>query len=189
MTNASDQAPSGRLIPIVLFLLFVGPLATAFLMYYGSGWRPTGLTNHGELLNPIVTLPESGAVFTRVGDGVTGDLKDAWWLLHVAPGSCGDACMSALETTRQVRLTLGHEADRVNRAMIGSGIPVDEHPDLFVSGPDKAVELLKQFDESAGSYVWVIDPLGNRVLRYPLDAPPAHFRDDLKKLLRKSRIG
>ena len=110
-------------------------------------------------------------------------------MLHIAPDGCDASCTDALATTRQVRTALGHKAERVNRALIGSGFSADEHPDLFVAAPGSVSELLDSFGEGASESVWLIDPLGNKVLRYPVDTPPGHFRDDIKKLLKKSRIG
>jgi hypothetical protein len=45
-----------RGVLLLLALLFFAPLLLAFLIYYGSGWRPTGHTNHGELILPARSL-------------------------------------------------------------------------------------------------------------------------------------
>jgi hypothetical protein len=49
--------PKRGVLPLLL-LLFFTPLLLAFLIYYGSGWRPTGHTNHGELILPARSLPQ-----------------------------------------------------------------------------------------------------------------------------------
>ena len=36
---------------------FFSPLLVAFLVYYGSNWRPLRHTNHGTLIQPPRTLP------------------------------------------------------------------------------------------------------------------------------------
>src|ERR1700722_1658513 len=45
------------LLPTLLLLIFFLPLLVAFLIYYGSNWRPAGHTNHGELIEPARPLP------------------------------------------------------------------------------------------------------------------------------------
>ncbi|MDP3715723.1 MAG: cytochrome C oxidase subunit I, partial [Burkholderiales bacterium] len=41
----------------------------------------------------------------------------------------------------------------------------------------------------ANDHIYLVDPLGNVVLRYPRDADPTRIKKDLQRLLRVSRIG
>jgi hypothetical protein len=38
-------------------------------------------------------------------------------------------------------------------------------------------------------HVWLVDPLGNLMLRWPKDADPSRMKKDLIKLLKASKIG
>ena len=38
-------------------------------------------------------------------------------------------------------------------------------------------------------YIYLVDPLGNLMMRYPRDPDPAKLVKDLQRLLRYSRIG
>jgi len=38
-------------------------------------------------------------------------------------------------------------------------------------------------------YIYLVDPLGNLMMRYPRDPDPAKLLKDLQRLLRYSRIG
>ena len=55
---APRQAGHPRRVVIALALLFIAPVALAFILYYGIGWSPGGRVNHGELVEPPVLLPE-----------------------------------------------------------------------------------------------------------------------------------
>ena len=179
-----------------LFLLFFGPLVVAMFLYYDTGCRPGGTSNHGELVQPprptpLVSLP--GADGLPSGDGF---LRDRWSLVFLARSPCEEACQEALYNGRQMRLALGRLVDRVTRVYLYTGTPPDadfvaaEHPDLQVvpaTGPDGEA-LLAAFPGQAEGY-WLVDPLGNVMMRYPADQAPKGMMEDIKKLLRLSRIG
>ena len=38
-------------------------------------------------------------------------------------------------------------------------------------------------------HIWLIDPLGNLMLRWPKDADPNKMKRDVNKLLKASRVG
>jgi hypothetical protein len=179
-----------------LFLLFFGPLAVAMFLYYGTDWRPGGTGNHGELVQPprptpVVSLP--GADGLPAGDGF---LRDRWSLVYVARSPCEEGCREALYNGRQMRLALGRLMDRVERVYLFTAEPPEagflaaEHPDLVVVDATGAAgeALLAAFAGQAEGY-WLVDPLGNVMMRYPADQAPKGMMEDIKKLLRLSRIG
>ena len=195
-TDPTREAARRRLIPLVLFLLFLGPLVLAAILYFGGPeFRPRETVNHGELIQPPVLLPA-----LEHADGTL--LRDAWTVVHIDRGGCGEACRAALHDTRQVRLALGRNGDRVRRLLLASGQApqpadlTDRHPDLVVVrvGPREA-DLLEAFPApddgppQAAGRIYVVDPLGNLMMRYPSDNDPGGLLEDLERLLRLSRIG
>ena len=191
MTGRAD--PKGRMQLLMLAAIFFGPLILAAWLYLGGdALQPEGRTNHGALLEPIVTLsdvlPESAIV----------EHNQAHWLLaYVNAGPCDNACVDALYTTRQSRLMLGREMDRVKRVFLHGEIAPDkvfvaeEHEDLILASDVALIAVLdgkrpKSFD--AGGF-FLIDPLSNLVLYFPPDIDPGDMVDDIKRLLKLSRIG
>jgi hypothetical protein len=67
----------------------------------------------------------------------------------------------------------------------------DEHPGL-ITIEDSALEALlnnkRPVDLPAGGY-YLVDPLGNLVMYFRPDLDPSDMVDDIKHLLRLSRIG
>jgi cytochrome oxidase Cu insertion factor (SCO1/SenC/PrrC family) len=128
---------------IALALLFFAPLALAFILYYGIGWRPGGRVNHGDLVEPPVPLPDlalprvdeprfevAGTAVPGTADGaatVTAPtfLKGKWTLLYLGPGSCSAGCRTDLYNTRQVRAALGADRERVQRVFLAEGACCD----------------------------------------------------------------
>lgn len=184
-------APRSRRTMLLLIALFLLPLAAAFILYYGFGWRPSGSTNHGELLQPLRQLPPGSEA-----------LQDKWALAYVADGACDADCREALVFARQTRLSLGKDLTRLNYALLATGNCCDlayldaEHMGIKVfdiSEPQQRAALLAVLPtlppaELARS-LFVIDPLGNVVLRYDVRQSPRGLLDDLKKLLKLSHIG
>lgn len=196
MQTETDPRRRGRWTLVALGVLFVGPLALAWTLYMGGYWKPGAGANNGVLLQPVVTLPRTPQPLAAGGSTEGGYLLGKWSLVHLVDSDCAAACTEALVTTRQVRLALGREIERIQRIayVAGAALAPDptKHPDLIAvrlrdaAGDEIAAGLRSH---GGGKRYYVVDPLGNLILGYDLDAPPADLRDDLKKLLRLSRIG
>lgn len=187
----------GQKTLVGLAVLFLAPLAIAFIIYYGHGglaFSPAKRLNHGELLQPARPLPRTS--FTLADGSQPGEafFRHHWTLLFVGDGRCDTRCTQALYDTRQVRLALNRDMTRVQRLFLAKGDCCDfeklrrEHPDLAVArvSPDDA--LSAQLSGDSGD-VYLVDPLGNLVMRYGPDAPAKGMLEDLKRLLRLSQIG
>lgn len=171
---------------LLLLVLFVAPLAAAFLMYYGSGWRPAGHTNHGQLIVPVVPVP--GAAF-----------RGKWSLVVIGAGEAGcDAhCRDALVYARQTWLSLGKLTPRAQRVLLGGEGCCDgdylqrEHTGLLTLAASEAsaAALRPLFPPPQEHAIYVVDPLGNLMMRYDVREDPSGLREDLKKLLELSHIG
>ncbi len=193
---------------IGLALLFFAPLALAFFLYYGAGWRPGGHVNHGELIDPPRPLP--AIALPRVDPKDPGAqaltapdfLKRKWTLLYWGAGACSQRCKTDLYDTRQVRTALNRDMDRVQRVFVAQGECCDlaflreQHPDLITvrATPEAApilelLHLAPSDDPAAADRVYLIDPLGNVMMVYRADARPKGMLEDLKRLLGLSQVG
>lgn len=199
MTDTDDTGGwklSNLRIPAWMALLFFGPIVLAIIMYYAEGdpWRPSGSVAHGILLPQPRTLATGVMVLP---DGATADFGGKWSLLYVGRGDCDEACKESLYRTRQVRRALGKEMSRVQRFFISlSGMPnagflAAEHPGLLVltDGLASRDAVLSTLGEYAEGDVFIADPLGNVVLRFPAGTATKDMYDDLALLLKASQIG
>jgi hypothetical protein len=200
MTMPPAQNRHQRRVLIGLALMFFAPLALAFYLYYGhSTWRPGGRVNAGELIEPPRPLPELALPFALAGETNPQFLKGKWTFLHVQRGICDDDCRRHLYDTRQVRLALDREMNRVQRVFIADGDCCDmkaiqeAHPDMISLRASPADEPLLALLPSAAAQdsgrVYLIDPLGNLMMFYAADAKPKGMLEDMKRLLRLSHIG
>ncbi|WP_051676157.1 hypothetical protein [Polaromonas glacialis] len=192
----SADTRSGRWKMILVLLVCASPVVASYFMYYVV--RPEGRRNFGELINPQRPLP---ALATRTLDGNAGTLtalKDQWLLLSVAGGACDTRCEQNLYFQRQLRESLGREKDRLDRVwLVDDDIPV--RPALLpalaaatvlrVQPGDLAQWLAAEPGKRVQDHLYLVDPLGNLMMRFPADMDAeaaAKAKRDLDRLLRAS---
>ena len=181
-----------RVQMLLIAAVFFGPLIVATVMYYGGYLQPEGRTNHGALLAPFVAIAKqhSESEVVKQGDGY-------WLLIYGYDGNCDEDCRTALITIRQSQKMLGKEMGRLKRVFLhGESSPdtvflADEHAGLMALREDALMALLnneKPAPQPAGGY-FLVDPLGNLVMYFRPDIDPSDMVEDIKRLLKLSRIG
>jgi hypothetical protein len=186
MSDAPKPRAGSRRTVFLVLLLFAAPLAAAFWLYYGSSWRPALHTNHGTLITPPVTLSE-------------GVLHGKWTLLVVGHGEsgCDAPCRDTLIYARQTWLSLAQLTPRVQRVLLAGSGCCDtaylqrEHSGLITldAASPTAPPMLPLLPKPTAGTIFVVDPLGNLMMRYDVRQDPKGLREDLKKLLELSHIG
>ena len=190
--GATEDRSRGRRIAFVILALCAAPTIAAWLAYFV--WQPQSRLNYGELIEArAISDPElrrlDGSAFRL------SQLRGRWVLLQIDSGACAEGCGKKLLYMRQVRLAQGKDAGRIERMwLLGDGAPPDaallrDHEGLRVArapGP-----LLAEFPAARSPYyhIYLLDPLGNLVLRFPSDPDAQRMVKDLARLLRASRVG
>lgn len=178
---------------LLLIAVFVVPVVAAYLAYFG--WRPAGHTNYGDLLKVTPLQRTAGATH----DGTPfdlGRLQGKWVMVHVGPSNCDAGCVKQLYLMRQIRIAQGKEQSRIERLwVLTDGGRVDPsllqtHAGLHVwrAADDAFAEQFPADDARAG-HIYVVDPLGNLMLRFPAQPDAKRMMRDLKLLLKASQIG
>src|SRR5262249_7470572 len=188
--NSPENALRARNLRMLAMLagLFLLPLVIAFWMYYGTAWRPARHVNHGDLITPARPLPAANAEL----------FQKKWSLVYIGNGQCDEACRRSLYVMRQTRLSLNSEIKRVQRVFVVTSdccardFLAREHQGLVVldATAPPASALLDVFPaEQRERSVFIVDPLGNLMMRYDMRQNPKGLLEDLKKLLTLSHIG
>jgi cytochrome oxidase Cu insertion factor (SCO1/SenC/PrrC family) len=162
----------------------------SFLLYYS--WKSQTFTNYGELLK-VAPLADV-AVADRDGKDFRFDqLRGKWMFLMVDSGICDEYCVSKLYLMRQIRLTQGKYRDRIERLWL---IPDNVRPapavelqypgtrQLMVDA-DAVLRLLPAL-RSARDHIYLVDPFGNLMMRFPRDADPQQMKQDVTRLVKVS---
>ena len=199
LDRSITRAPNtvaGRWKMLTVLLVCAAPVVASYFTYYVI--RPEGQPNFGALIDPQRPLP---AATTQTLDGQAGELtalKGQWLLLSVAGGACADRCEKNLYFQRQLREALGKEKDRLDRVwLVNDGVAVRNAllPALASSTVLRvAPAALSQWLEPAAGqrlqdHLYLVDPMGNWMMRFPADmdaAAAAKARRDLERLLRAS---
>jgi len=184
---------SARAQLLLITLVFFGPLLVAAWMYYGGHFnRATSGTNHGTLLEPLLSLSDQ-----LPDSGLLSRSKGRWLLLYANAAPCARSCRAALYTMRQGRLMLGKDQNRVVRGFLHGDTPpdrvflADEHQGLITTQDVSLTRLLnnkKPAELPSGGY-FLVDPLGNLVMYFRPNIDPSDMVDDIEHLLRLSHIG
>ena len=188
----AEHPKSGRLQLLLIALVFIGPLLVAAWMYFGGAGAPQGRSNHGELLEPIINVGEEFPA-----SAIVALYENAWLLVYADARPCREACREMLYTQRQSRLMLGREMERVTRVFLHGDTAPDtvflaaEHAGLIAIEDAGSYDLLESKRPAAlpaGGF-YLIDPLGNLVMYFEPGIDPYDMVDDIKRLLKLSRIG
>lgn len=181
---------------IAVMLVCAAPVIASYFSYYVL--RPEGRRNFGELINPQRSLPDI-KVSTLDGQGTNlKALKGQWLLVSVASGTCDDACAQNLYLQRQMRESLGKDKDRLDRVwLITDDNPINPKLQTALSGVTVlrvqasalASWLMPAGGEALADHLYVVDPMGNWMMRFPARinvTNAAKAKRDLERLLRAS---
>jgi len=172
----------------------VAPVVASYFAYYVL--PPDRRTNFGALIEPQRPVP---SLNLRTVDGRPFQLKSLagkWILLTVDHGECDQSCADKLFVMRQQRLMTGKDRDRIERVwLIDDSAPLStlvirEHEGAHFLRAD-AAELRAWLPAGDGAgrienYIYVVDPFGNLMLRWPGQGEPGSIKRDLARLLRAS---
>jgi len=191
--SAPQARGRGRLILIVMFAVAVAPFVLAYLAY--QYWQPGGRANYGELIEPR-TLPAAPLAQLDGRPFRLADLAGKWVMIHADSGACAEPCRKQLYFMRQVRLAQGKNFDRIERVWLVTD-DVRPAPDLapllegvwLVRAAGAAVVAALPAGAAVSDHVYLVDPLGNLMLRFPRDPDPTGMIKDLQRLLKLSRVG
>ncbi len=195
--ETAERTRSGRLKMMLVLAICAAPVVASYLAYYVV--RPGGRTNYSELIQPQRPLPPGLSLSDLRGAPVeAAKLKGQWLLVVVSAAACDAVCERHLWLQRQLREALGRDSDRVDKIWLidDAGTPspktlagVTTHTDATVLRVPRAA-LADWLRPAPGraleDHIYIVDPLGNWMMRAPPDAEPVKLKRDIDRLLRAS---
>lgn len=193
----SRQRASGRLKMLAVVAVCAAPVIASYFTYFVI--RPGGSgTAYSALVQPGVAMP---ALQARTLDGTVKPLRSLvgqWLLVVVDGGACAPACEKRLYLQRQLREMTGREADRIDKLwLVIDDAPLS--PALQQALPaTPAMTILRVPREAAAAWlkpaagqaledhVYIVDPLGEWMMRAPAGADPSRLKRDIDRLLKGS---
>lgn len=194
----NDQQRKGRWKLFAVIAICASPLIASYLTYYVI--KPEGRTNYGALIDPrAYPIPATLGTYSLDGKPLSlGDYKGKWVMLQVSDADCQESCRKRLHDMRQLRLAQGKDMDRIERVwLITDDRPLEtmlmrEYDGMHMLRvrPDALKAWLPaETGTASADHIYMIDPLGNLMMRFPKDADPNKMKKDISKLLKASRVG
>jgi hypothetical protein len=196
--NAGVPSSRGWVILALVVLCAVPPVIATSL--YLAGWRPAHAVNHGVLIQPPPALPE---ISLYTADGAVTPLRSMrgrWLLIYAAPPGRPAAYRDMRRKLQQLHMALGAEGERLQSLLIlpapARMAPAQPRDGVLVVKTTSAerASLAVAFGAAEGSmwrgrYIYLADPLGHLIMRYPSDVTPGNVLADLKRLMTYSWVG
>ncbi len=200
---AAQRTARGRWKLLAVLAVCAAPLVASYFTYYVI--KPSGRTNYGDLIDPRQYPIPAMASTTLDGKPATlEDYKGKWIMLKVGPSDCQQDCQDQLFAMRQLRTMQGKEMERIERVwLITDNAPletmllrVNDGTRMLRAPADVVARWLPPgTDGPLADHVFLIDPLGNLMMRFPAHAVSsdidkmAKVKKDLARLLKASAIG
>jgi cytochrome oxidase Cu insertion factor (SCO1/SenC/PrrC family) len=198
--NSEAIKKSNRQNLLLVLAVFALPVVVATLMY-ATGWKPSATGNHGELIQPARFIEEIPMQSIDGKPVKFSDLHGKWTMVYFNTSSCPEDCMKQLYNMRQTHIAQGKDQERIQRLFIlNDAQAVDtlksklaDYPDMLVWTGEKPVltRLSQDFGvegkkSAEQGNIYLLDPMGNLMMRYSPGIDPAGMRKDLVRLLKYS---
>lgn len=188
---------------ISVIVAFISPLILSWYVYnYTDFLQIRGTSNHGDLIVPIRPIDNLSLI-----DPLQADRKETlhgkWSMIYVA-STCGDVCMENVYRMRQIHSAMDKHSLRVQKVLLLTNQKAQDLSEQLTNFAGQQVintalidagallnvfKLEKETDPLIQHRIYIVDPLGNLMMKFEPEANPRDIMSDLKKLLRASRIG
>jgi hypothetical protein len=198
--NPNGGRKRGRRMLWLVLAVCAAPMIASYFTYYVI--KPEKRNNYGTLIDQRAHPIPAMATTTLDGRPQALDqFKGKWVMLMTGPGACPDTCQKQLFAMRQLRLMQGKEADRIERVwLITDKEPLDtliirEFDGTHMLRADAAAVaswLPADTGTTPADHIYMIDPLGHLMMRFPKDPQFQEVRKvykDIYKLLKASAVG
>jgi hypothetical protein len=183
---ARERNRNRGLLVLIVVVFFGSALVAGALRF--SGWRPAGMKNHGELLQPPGDLRQVVPRLAGGGEYAWNPAERTWRIMVAPPADCTDACVALSHDLDKVWRLFGHNADHVNILWVGEppeGALRNRVWNVVEPAPELSAQLPRVEEGGPqGAPVYVVDPNGFVILRYAPGFDPGHLRTDVARLLK-----
>jgi hypothetical protein len=187
-------------MPWFVVIAFVAPVVAAYSLYF-LGIAPPSYNNKGELLSSIIDVESLALTNSEDELLIREDItRQKWHMMVFAGANCDEDCNKVLHKIRQVNIAAAKNSYRLRRlivhldrtsaefqALIDKEYPEAHHAYGVRTTIQSAFKEIKP-DFSANE-IYLVDPLGNIMMRFTQDQPPKDILHDLNKLFKVSQIG
>lgn len=205
-TPSAEQIKKNKRTMILLFLMFIAPIFAAVYIFNTNSSGEYATKNRGNLISPAIELKNFELEFIdNKKPYKLVEQEHQWLMVFVGAGECDDNCKRQLVVMRQTRLAQGGEFTRVKRLYVIQNKQSEKfmkevkayHPDMdIVTGSEQQLKnvttqftLADKVNVGKSNRIYIVDPIGNLMMYYELDAEARDIAKDLARLLKVSQMG
>jgi hypothetical protein len=195
--DTARRTAAGRLKMLAVLAVCAAPVVASYLTYFV--FRPESRNNYSELITPPRELPDYLPLAGLAGEPVKpANLRGQWLLVVVGDAACDAGCEQNLLLQRQLRETLGADKGRLDKVwfVTDGGAPRPAVLQAIAQGAPTTVlrvprdALARWLAPAPGhaleQHLYVVDPMGQWMMRVPVNPEPAKLKRDIERLLRAS---
>ncbi len=194
MTTQAVPGRPRRVFPLLaMIVVFAAPILGAWFFYLNPEYLPSSQSNRGELIEPMLQVTADMGLQDADGNSLDMQpLEGKWTLVSLNKAPCEQDCRDKLISLRQIRLALGETSRHVERLQITVGaqrapaVEADFDGMYSALADDRLLAALGQGD-AALNRIYILDPMGNLMMRYAPDASPKDTLKDMERLLKASK--
>ena len=190
----ADPVKRGRIKLLALAAFFALPVVAGYVAFFFE-WMPGSAANYGTLI-PARPLPDAILQGADQRPFKVSELRGKWVLVQFDTGACDAYCERKLYFMRQVRKALGKDMTRVERVWL---LTDEQAPKARLVEAIEGTRLARpsgraftdEFpaERSNTDHIYLVDPLGNLMMRFPRDPDPSRMLKDMQRLMKVSGIG
>lgn len=197
MDLEAKRTHKGRILMLLVLLACAAPVIASYLAFYV--FKPQSTRSYGQLVQPLRPIP-AVTVQNAISKATISlpELKGQWLLISVSPAACPQPCEQHLYLQRQLRESLGKDKDRLDWVwLVSDDAPL---PSALVPAAAQGTVLRLSVDDlrnwlslapgdDVSAHLYVVDPMGQYMMRFPAglgQAEAKQVRKDLERLLRAS---
>lgn len=186
----------GRLAMMLILLACAAPVIASYFTYFVV--RPQARTNYATLLQPTLEWPTALPLRTQAGAPMSPQaLRGPWLLVVMGDASCDAACEQRLFMQRQLREMVGRERERVDklflvlddqplRPALSEALSAKPATRVLRASRESVAQWLKADAATFDQHLYIVDPMGQWMMRAPAQPEPSKLKRDLERLLRAS---
>lgn len=189
---------------VLLLLAFIAPAIIAWMQFKFEIFS-SGTKNYGEFITPPIVLEQFNLTSVDGSPFTLKNIKRNWHLVYLGYGACKEKCRDRLSMMHQSRMAQGKGMSRVRLIYISMDeIEKGQAKELtstysrlsVLTGSDEQLKKIGSLfgaqaikDIRTDNLIFMIDPLGNLMMKYKDDVRLIGIIKDLEHLLKVSQVG
>ena len=184
----------------LLIFTFIAPIGAAYWLFNAGGTENT--VNRGEFVKSGVQLLDMKLKTLDGSDATEKQLYGHWHMMVFMNAACDKQCEETIYTVRQIKTSLHKESPRFVNVLIHFEKDIDkefqEKIKTHYANFDRYFADKEIFNRALGqsgddltrqSLIYIVDPIGNVILKYNKEKTAKDIISDIKRLLKASQIG